>query len=76
METTFYQGVQEATLPGNPDKWGIYVIRVKFPPHVMDRPHRHPNARSVTVLEGTGRANCWRGSGRLDAGRSQPVVLD
>jgi quercetin dioxygenase-like cupin family protein len=46
-------GVQQATLLGDPAKPGIYVIRVKFPPHVMDVPHRHPNARYVTVLEGT-----------------------
>jgi len=46
-------GAQQATLLGNPDKPGIYVVRVKFPPHVMDRPHWHPNARYVTVLEGT-----------------------
>jgi len=44
-------GAQQATLLGNPDKPGMYVVRVKFPPHVMDRPHWHPNARYVTVLE-------------------------
>jgi quercetin dioxygenase-like cupin family protein len=46
-------GVQQATLLGDPSKPGIYVIRVRFPPHVMDVPHWHPNARYVTVLEGT-----------------------
>ncbi len=46
-------GARQATLLGDPDKPGIYVIRAKFPPHVMDRPHWHPNARYVTVLEGT-----------------------
>jgi len=46
-------GVQQATLLGDPNKPGIYVIRVKFPPHIMDVPHWHPNARYVTVLEGT-----------------------
>jgi len=46
-------GVQTATLEGDPDGPGLYVIRVRFPPHVMDRPHSHPNARYVTVLEGT-----------------------
>ena len=30
------QGAQEATLLGDPDKPGMYVIRVKFPPHLMD----------------------------------------
>jgi hypothetical protein len=46
-------GVQQATLLGDPNKPGMYVVRVKFPPHVMDVPHWHPNARYVTVLEGT-----------------------
>jgi quercetin dioxygenase-like cupin family protein len=46
-------GAQQALLLGDPEKPGIYVIRAKFPPHVMDAPHRHPNARYVTVLEGT-----------------------
>lgn len=46
-------GAREATLVGNPDKPGMYVVRVTFPPYVMDRPHWHPNARFVTVLEGT-----------------------
>jgi hypothetical protein len=46
-------GAQMATLLGDPGKPGPYVIRAKFPPHVMDRPHWHPNARYVTVLAGT-----------------------
>jgi len=46
-------GVQQATLLGDPSRPGIYVIRVRFPPHIMDVPHSHPNARYVTVLEGT-----------------------
>ena len=43
------RGVQQATLLGDPSKPGIYVIRVRFPPHIMDVPHWHPNARYVTV---------------------------
>jgi quercetin dioxygenase-like cupin family protein len=63
-------GVQEATLVGDPDKRGMYVIRVKFPPHVMDRPHWHPNARYVTVLEGT----WYAGTGNtFDAARAVPL---
>jgi hypothetical protein len=46
-------GVQQAVLLGDPAKPGIYVMRVKFPPYTMDVPHWHPNARYVTVLEGT-----------------------
>ena len=46
-------GVQIATIAGDPSGHGLYVQRVKFPPHVMDRPHWHPNDRYITVLKGT-----------------------
>ena len=46
-------GAQLAVLLGDPDKPGPYVIRVRFPPHVMDRPHWHPKDRYVTVLQCT-----------------------
>jgi quercetin dioxygenase-like cupin family protein len=46
-------GVQQAVLIGDPEKPGMYVVRIKFPPYTMDVPHWHPNARYVTVLEGT-----------------------
>ncbi len=63
-------GARMATLLGDPDKPGIYVIRAKFPPYVMDRPHRHPNARYVTVLEGT----WYTGTGDVfDLGRAVPL---
>lgn len=47
------RGAQVAVLSGDPQQPGPYVMRVKFPPHVMDLPHTHPNARYVTVLQGT-----------------------
>jgi quercetin dioxygenase-like cupin family protein len=60
-------GVQQAVLFGDPDKPGPYTVRVRFPPHVMDRPHWHPNARYVTVLEGT----WYAGTGNtFDVGRA------
>jgi quercetin dioxygenase-like cupin family protein len=46
------QGAQSALIAGNPLQPGTYVIRVKFPPHVMDRPHSHSRDRHVTVLQG------------------------
>jgi hypothetical protein len=45
-------GAQMATIAGDPDGHGLYIQRVRFPPHVMDRPHWHPNDRYVTVLKG------------------------
>ena len=46
-------GGQVATIAGDPNAPGLYVQRVRFPPHVMDRPHWHPGDRYVTVLKGT-----------------------
>jgi quercetin dioxygenase-like cupin family protein len=63
-------GAQMATLLGDPDKPGLYVVRAKFPPHVMDRPHWHPNARYVTVLQGT----WYTGTGdRFDLAHAVPL---
>ena len=47
------QGAKFAVLLGDPSKPVPYVIRVMFPPHVMDTPHTHPNDRYVTVISGT-----------------------
>jgi hypothetical protein len=46
-------GVKQAYLYGAPSKPGLYVIRLKFPPHVMSRPHSHPDDRIAVVLQGT-----------------------
>jgi quercetin dioxygenase-like cupin family protein len=46
-------GAQIATLAGDPSGNGLYVQRVRFPPHIMDRPHWHPHDRHVTVIQGT-----------------------
>jgi hypothetical protein len=63
-------GAQQAILLGEPNKAGIYVIRAKFPPYVMDRPHWHPNARYVTVIEGT----WYTGTGdSFDPARAVPL---
>jgi quercetin dioxygenase-like cupin family protein len=53
-------GVQRATIAGDPTKPGIYVIRVKFPVGIMSRPHIHHEDRFVTVLKGT----WWSGTGQ------------
>jgi quercetin dioxygenase-like cupin family protein len=46
-------GFKTAIVEGDPEKAGIYVIQVKFPPWVMSKPHFHPEARYATVLKGT-----------------------
>jgi hypothetical protein len=52
-------GVKFVVLAGNPREAGLYVIRAKFAPHTMSRPHWHPEARYVTVVKGT----WWAGAG-------------
>lgn len=48
-----YEGVKFATIQGDPSKPGIYVIRAKFSPGTMTRPHWHPEDRYVIVVAGT-----------------------
>ena len=48
-----FEGVKFATIAGDPSKPGIYVIRVKFSPGRMTRPHWHPEDRHVIVISGT-----------------------
>ena len=48
-----YGGLQYAVIEGDPSKEGIYVVRVKFPPGVMTRPHFHPEDRHAIVISGT-----------------------
>ena len=45
-------GVQIANVYGDSSKPGLYVVRVRFPPHVMDMPHFHSQDRHVTVIKG------------------------
>ena len=52
-------GAQQAILEGDPTKPGIYVMRMKFPPGVMSRPHTHSQDRHAVVLKGT----WWTGTG-------------
>jgi hypothetical protein len=63
-------GVQYVVLSGDPSKAGFYTIRAKFAPHVMSKPHWHPEARHVTVIKGT----WWAGTGPVfDPASTSPV---
>jgi quercetin dioxygenase-like cupin family protein len=53
IERPGYDGVKFAVISGDPSKPGLYVIRAKFSPGAMTRPHWHPEERLVTVLQGT-----------------------
>src|SRR5207247_9257800 len=50
---------EPAVLFGDPSKPGPYVVRVKWLPGNMSRPHFHPNDRFFAVLSGT----WWMGTG-------------
>ena len=45
-------GVQAATLLGDPNKPGPYVLRAKYPPHLVNAPHFHPLDEELTVISG------------------------
>jgi hypothetical protein len=63
-------GVKSATILGDPEKPGPYIVRYQFPPHVMDRPHSHSRDRYVTVLQGL----WYTGTGpRFDAAKAIPL---
>lgn len=63
-------GGQIANIAGDPNGHGLYVQRVRFPPHVMDRPHWHPRDRYVTVIKGT----WYTGTGAtFDPARALPL---
>jgi len=52
-EPAFELGIEAMKVAGDPNADGIYVLRVKWPRHVMSLPHSHPEDRHVTVLSGT-----------------------
>lgn len=63
-------GVKFVVLYGNPKEPGLYVIRAKFAPHTMSKPHWHPEARYVVVVKGT----WWAGEGeKFDPDSTVPV---
>jgi hypothetical protein len=65
-------GVKFVVIAGNPSAAGLYVIRAKFAPHTMSRPHWHPEARYVTVLQGT----WWAGTGEnFNPGSTTPIPM-
>jgi quercetin dioxygenase-like cupin family protein len=61
---------EQAILFGDPAKPGPYVVRIKWFPGNMSRPHSHPNDRFFVVLSGT----WWVGTGeKYDPESTVPV---
>ncbi|HRN87445.1 cupin domain-containing protein [Hyphomicrobium sp.] len=55
----FPKGATYVLLHGDPDKEGLFILRVKFPPNYVVPPHTHPVFESVTVMSGA----MWSGMG-------------
>jgi quercetin dioxygenase-like cupin family protein len=63
-------GSESAVLFGDPSKPGPYVIRLKWLPGNMSRPHTHATDRFFVVISGT----WWVGSGtKYDPDSTVPV---
>src|SRR5437867_4828452 len=61
---------EQAVLFGDPSKPGPYVVRIKWFPGNMSRPHFHPNDRFFVVVSGT----WWMGTGEtFDPERTVPA---
>jgi quercetin dioxygenase-like cupin family protein len=65
--------MQAIVILGDPSKPGLYVLRNRFPPGVMSRPHFHNQDRYVTVIKGT----WWTATGPsadvFDPGKTTPL---
>ncbi|MBN9247290.1 MAG: cupin domain-containing protein [Hyphomicrobium sp.] len=48
----FPSGIQTAILYGDPSKPGMFILRVKLPPHSVIAPHTHPVFESVSIMTG------------------------
>lgn len=61
---------EQVVLFGDPNKPGPYVVRIKWFPGNMSRPHFHPNDRFFSVISGT----WWVGTGeKYDSNHTVPV---
>ena len=61
---------ESVVLFGDPSKPGPYVVRLRWLPGNMSRPHFHPNDRFFVVLSGT----WWMGTGeKFDPDNTVPV---
>ncbi|MEO8467036.1 MAG: cupin domain-containing protein [Gammaproteobacteria bacterium] len=64
------EGPDFAFISGDPQKPGFYVVRARFAPGVMSKPHYHPTDRYVTVISGT-----WWSGTTADGDRNKTVPL-
>jgi quercetin dioxygenase-like cupin family protein len=64
------EGPDFAIIYGDPQKPGFYIVRARFAPGVMSKPHYHPTDRYVTVISGT-----WWAGRSADGVPSKTVPL-
>jgi quercetin dioxygenase-like cupin family protein len=65
------KGAQASVLAGNPDKSGIFTLRLRFPAGYAVPPHHHPTDEHVTVI--SGQLNLGMGS-RMNRARAPKLV--
>jgi len=65
------KGAQLSVLSGNPDKKGLFTIRLRFPPGYTVPPHNHPTDELVTVM--SGQMSLGMGA-RLDRAKAKSLV--
>ncbi|PKO54396.1 MAG: hypothetical protein CVU26_02225 [Betaproteobacteria bacterium HGW-Betaproteobacteria-2] len=46
------KGAKSALLLGDPNKAGVFIVRLKFPPNYQIPAHTHPFTEVITVLQG------------------------
>lgn len=51
-ESILPKGAKSALLVGDPNKPGVFIVRLKFPPNYQIPAHTHPFTEVITVLKG------------------------
>ena len=64
-------GPNSIVIAGDPNKPGLYVLRMRFAPGTGSRPHYHDQDRYVTVIKGT----WWVSLGSPEADTYQPEKM-
>jgi quercetin dioxygenase-like cupin family protein len=73
-DVKFADGAQsQVVIAGDPSKPGIYVIRIRFGPGNMSRPHFHDQDRYVTVMKGTWWVALGPEADTFDPAKTKPV---
>ncbi|HKW02563.1 MAG TPA: cupin domain-containing protein [Vicinamibacterales bacterium] len=73
-DVPFPAGAQsQVALVGDPSKPGLYVIRIRFSPGNMSKPHFHDQDRLVTVIKGTWWVALGPEADKFDPSKTKPM---